>query len=74
MIVVPKQRALKMVIKIIMLCKRALSTYRNLYFRLVQQKIRKMAKKTRTFWARKLLNDLLILNYGLPSKFNILGT
>ena len=54
MIVVPKQRALKMVIKIIMLCKRALSTYMNLYFRLVQQKIRKMAKNPNILGSKTL--------------------
>ena len=41
---VPIHMALKMAIKVITSCKRPLTTYTNLNFRLVQQKIRKKKK------------------------------
>ena len=58
-------------------CKRSLSAFTNLNFSLVK-KIRKMtknAKKIATIWAKKTpKNDLLTLNYGLPSSFTTPST
>ena len=67
--------ALKMAIKIIRSCKRPLPTFTNLNFRLIQQKIRKKDKKMQQFGLKKTSeNDLLTLNYGLPSSFTTVST
>ena len=47
--------ALKMAIKSNYVLQKTFTTFTNLNFRLVQQKIRKREEKTATIWAQKLL-------------------
>ena len=55
-------------------CKRPLSTFTNINFRLVQQKTRKKRRNCKTLGSKTSENDLLTLNYGLPSSFTTLST
>ena len=54
---VPEQIALKMSIKVKTSCSRALSTFTNLNFRLVQQKFRKTPKKCKKLQGSGLKNS-----------------
>ena len=58
-----------------MSCKRPLSNFTNLNFRLVQKKFERKTQKNEWLSAQKLFeNDPLTLNYGHPSSVNTLST